>query len=176
MSCGVVRRLFCGTAQWPADGVSVLAGGGRLLGLSLFVPLLINPDWLPIRIVRHSIDDNSRLIWNGIVSDTPLRGIYAGAACVPLPLSSARPVRVFGAASAQNRPGRVRGRLQRPCITQRSAFGRFLRAAPGSAEPVKQLWIRRADEPRQGGRRFQRVRKMLSRYSFSLTMGRFSSA
>ncbi|WP_433989425.1 hypothetical protein SuNHUV7_40370 (plasmid) [Pseudoseohaeicola sp. NH-UV-7] len=69
---------------------------GCLLGLSLFVPLLFHPDWLPIRIVKHSIDYNSTLIWDDIVPHSVLRVVYAGVVCIPLLTSSAKPIRIFG--------------------------------------------------------------------------------
>jgi hypothetical protein len=74
-------------------GLSVF---GCLLGLSLFVPLLFNPDWVPLRLVKHSIDYNSRLIWEGIVPYTVIRGIYAGIVCLPLLFSSDTHIRIFG--------------------------------------------------------------------------------
>lgn len=70
---------------------------GFLLGLSLFVPLLFNPDWVPLKIVRHSIDYNSRLIWEGIVPYNVIRGVYASIVCVPLLFSSEKQIRIFGA-------------------------------------------------------------------------------
>jgi hypothetical protein len=74
----------------------VLSAFGFLLGLSLFVPLLFNPDWVPLRIVNHSIDYNSRLIWQGIVPYSVIRVIYASIVCLPLLFSSVRHIRVFG--------------------------------------------------------------------------------
>ncbi|RFP88566.1 hypothetical protein DZK27_08815 [Rhodobacteraceae bacterium 63075] len=45
-----------------------LSALGVLVALSLFVPLVFNPDWVPLRIVNHSIDYTARLIWESIVS------------------------------------------------------------------------------------------------------------
>lgn len=73
-----------------------LSAFGLLLGLSLFVPLLFNPDWVPLRIVKHSIDYNSRLIWQGIVPYSVIRVIYAGIVCLPLLMSSDKHIRIFG--------------------------------------------------------------------------------
>lgn len=75
----------------------VLSLFGFLLGLSLFMPLIFNPDWVPLRVVRHSIDYNSRLIWEGIVPYGVIRGIYATLVCVPLLFSSVRQLQIFGA-------------------------------------------------------------------------------
>ncbi len=74
----------------------VLSLFGLLLGLSLFVPLIFNPDWVPLRIVRHSIDYNSRLIWEGIVPYDVIRGVYASLVCVPLLFSSVKHFQIFG--------------------------------------------------------------------------------
>lgn len=74
-------------------GLSVF---GFLLGVSLFVPLLFNPDWVPLRVVNYSIDYNSRLIWEGIVPYTVIRVVYAGIVCLPLLFSSERQIRIFG--------------------------------------------------------------------------------
>lgn len=79
------RRVFLGLSIF-----------GFLLGLSLFVPLLFNPDWVPLRIVKHSIDYNSRLIWEGIVPYTVIRVIYASIVCLPLLFSSEKHIRSFG--------------------------------------------------------------------------------
>lgn len=74
----------------------VLSISGFLLGLSLFAPLLFNPDWVPLRIVKHSIDYNSRLIWEGVVPYTVIRVIYACIVCLPLLMSSEKEIRIFG--------------------------------------------------------------------------------
>jgi hypothetical protein len=79
------RRVFLGLSVF-----------GLLLGLSLFAPLLFNPDWIPLRIVNHSIDYNSRLIWEGILPYAVIRVVYAGIVCVPLLLSSEKHIRIFG--------------------------------------------------------------------------------
>jgi len=73
-----------------------LSALGLLLGLSLFVPLIFNPDWVPLRIVNHSIDYNSRLIWEGIVPYSLIRVVYAGIVCLPLLLSSDKHIKIFG--------------------------------------------------------------------------------
>lgn len=74
-------------------GLSVF---GFLLGVSLFVPLLFNPDWVPLRVVNHSIDYNSQLIWEGILPYAIIRVVYAGIVCLPLLWSSERQIRIFG--------------------------------------------------------------------------------
>lgn len=79
------RRLFL-----------ALSASGLLLGLSLFAPLLFNPDWVPLRIVKHSIDYNSRLIWEGVVPYSVIRVVYASIVCLPLLFSSEKHIRIFG--------------------------------------------------------------------------------
>lgn len=74
----------------------VLSSFGLLLGLSLFAPLLFNPDWVPLRIVKHSIDYNSRLIWEGVVPYSVIRVVYASIVCLPLLFSSEKHIRIFG--------------------------------------------------------------------------------
>lgn len=79
------RRLFL-----------ALSAFGLLLGLSLFAPLLFNPDWVPLRIVKHSIDYNSQLIWEGVVPYSVIRVVYASIVCLPLLFSSEKHIRIFG--------------------------------------------------------------------------------
>ena len=74
----------------------VLSALGFFLGLSLFVPLLLNPDWVPLRIVKGSIDYNSRLIWEGIVPYGVIRAVYASIVCLPLLFSSDKIIKIFG--------------------------------------------------------------------------------
>lgn len=74
-------------------GLTVFGGA---LGLSLYLPLLVNPDWVPLTLERHSIDYNSHLIWDGILPQAVLRVVYAGIVCIPLLLSSKRSIRTLG--------------------------------------------------------------------------------
>ena len=69
---------------------------GGVYGLSLFAPLLVNPDWLIVELARGSIIYDTRLIYDGVVSKTVLRITYAGVICLPLLASSAPGVRIFG--------------------------------------------------------------------------------
>lgn len=69
---------------------------GALLGVSLFVPLLLQGEPLQIQIVRNSIHYSSPLIWDSIVQRTLVRGVYAIIVCAPILLSSISAVRVFG--------------------------------------------------------------------------------
>jgi hypothetical protein len=74
-------------------GVTVFGGA---YGLSLFVPLLVNPDWLSIELARNSILYNTQLIYDDVVSKTVLRVTYAAVICLPLLASTAPGVRTFG--------------------------------------------------------------------------------
>lgn len=69
---------------------------GAAYGLSLFAPLLVNPDWLTVDLARGSILYDTRLIYDGAVSKTVLRVTYAGVICLPLLASTAPGVRFFG--------------------------------------------------------------------------------
>jgi hypothetical protein len=73
-----------------------LAIFGGVFGLSLFVPLVVNPDWLTLELARGSILYDTRLIYDGVVSSRVLRVTYAGIICLPLLASTAPGVRVFG--------------------------------------------------------------------------------
>ncbi len=79
------RRLFL-----------VLGLIGGVFGLSLYLPLLPNTDWLAVEIVRGSILYQSTLIYDDIVPRTGVRIFYAGIVGIPLLLSSVALVRVFG--------------------------------------------------------------------------------
>lgn len=69
---------------------------GAVYGLSLFVPLVINPGWLSIEFARGSIVYDTRLIYDDAVSKTVLRVVYAAVICLPLLASTAPRVRFFG--------------------------------------------------------------------------------
>ncbi|MCE6950795.1 hypothetical protein LAZ29_07615 [Cereibacter sphaeroides] len=80
-----LRRIFLGLA--------VLGG---LYGLSLYAPLLVRADWLGIGLARGSIVYESRLVYDGLVSTTVLRLVYAALICMPLLACTAHGVRFFG--------------------------------------------------------------------------------
>ena len=60
------------------------------------MPLLFNPEWVPLRVVKYSIDYNSRLIWEGIAPYSVMRITYASIVCLPLLASSEKQIRFFG--------------------------------------------------------------------------------
>lgn len=80
-----LRRIFLGVAVF-----------GGVYGLSLFAPLVVNPDWLVVELVRNSILYNTQLIYDDVVSKTLLRVTYAAVICLPLLACTAPGVRTFG--------------------------------------------------------------------------------
>lgn len=80
-----LRRVFLGVTAF-----------GAAYGLSLFAPLLINPDWLTVDLARGSILYDTRLIHDDVLSKTVLRVTYAAVICLPLLASTAPGVRFFG--------------------------------------------------------------------------------
>jgi hypothetical protein len=82
---GFRRRLF-----------ALAAVLGALLGGSLFLPLVIHPDWLQVFIVRGSILYHPQLIYDPYMDREVVRAIYALIVAVPLIVSSDRIVRDFG--------------------------------------------------------------------------------
>jgi hypothetical protein len=69
---------------------------GAAFGLSLFLPLLFEPAWLSLTLVRGSILYDARLVYDGLVSHMGLRVFYAALVCVPLIAHSLAPIRLFG--------------------------------------------------------------------------------
>lgn len=57
---------------------------GAILGLTFFPFFLINPDWLQVAIVNHSIQYQIQLIYAGLVSREVITGIYILVIMVPL--------------------------------------------------------------------------------------------
>ncbi|EAR22979.1 hypothetical protein NB231_14203 [Nitrococcus mobilis Nb-231] len=70
---------------------------GFLFGASLYIPLLINQDWLSVTTVKGSILYESTLIYDGIIPRTTLRIVYAVIVAVPLLFSTVNSLRIFGA-------------------------------------------------------------------------------
>lgn len=69
---------------------------GGLFGLSLYMPLLLNMNWLSVEIVRASILYQPTLIYDDIIPRTGIRIFYAAIVGIPLLLSSVAIVRIFG--------------------------------------------------------------------------------
>ena len=69
---------------------------GFLYGASLYVPLLVYPDWLSVTIIKDSILYQPVLIYDGILSRTAVRVFYAFIVAVPLLFSTVSTLRLFG--------------------------------------------------------------------------------
>lgn len=82
---------------WRRRMFLVVAAIGGVFGASLFVPLLIYPAWLDIEALRHSIDYDTRLIYDGWLPALVPNIAYGAIVCLPLLASSVAGVRVFGA-------------------------------------------------------------------------------
>lgn len=79
------RRLFA---------VAAVLGG--LLGGSLYIPLIVDPDWLQVMVVQGSILYHPRLIYDPYVSREVVRAVYALIVALPLVGASNAGVRRFG--------------------------------------------------------------------------------
>lgn len=66
----------------------VIVMTGVLFGVSMYIPLLFNPEWLLVSIVRHSIHYDLIFISDTYISQQMLTALYAGIILVPLMLSS----------------------------------------------------------------------------------------
>ena len=80
------RRVFI--------GLTVM---GFAFGASLYLPLLINADWLEVSVLHDSILYEPRLVYDSFAPRSAVRLAYALIVAIPLLLSSITGVRVFGA-------------------------------------------------------------------------------
>lgn len=69
---------------------------GFLYGASLYVPLLLYPDWMSVTIIKDSILYQPVLIYDEIISRTAVRVFYAFIVAVPLLFSTVSTLRLFG--------------------------------------------------------------------------------
>lgn len=69
---------------------------GAIGGLSVFLPALVNPDWLTVAVVNGNLEYMTTLVYDGIVGRSLLRYAYAFVVIVSLMASSIRSVQVFG--------------------------------------------------------------------------------
>ena len=69
---------------------------GGTFGLSMFIPALVFTDWLKISLLHHSILYELKLIYDGFIPHSLVRGVYALIVLIPLLLSSQRYLRYFG--------------------------------------------------------------------------------
>lgn len=75
---------------------AIATGLGALLGLSLFVPLIVFPDWLEVGVAQGSILYRPRLIYEPWIRREGIRVLYAGIVALPLLASTEARVRRFG--------------------------------------------------------------------------------
>ena len=69
---------------------------GVFIGLSMFVPLLFNPDWLSTSVVNNSIYYDLTFITDGYMSQPLLTAAYAAVILIPLLLTSDRYHKILG--------------------------------------------------------------------------------
>jgi len=69
---------------------------GLIFGISLYLPLLMNKDWLSVHIVNYSIYYETRLLYDSFISINIVALLYAAIITLPMVLSSNRNVRIFG--------------------------------------------------------------------------------
>jgi hypothetical protein len=69
---------------------------GAALGLSMYIPLWLYPDWLRVLVTEHSIDYKTTLIYDAYVPRIALRVFYAVIVLTPLLLASDRTIKIFG--------------------------------------------------------------------------------
>ena len=75
---------------------AALAWVGFVFGASLYVPLLMNQDWIVVSLSSGSILYEPVLIYDGYVPRSQIRVFYALIVAVPLLFSSVGAVRLFG--------------------------------------------------------------------------------
>jgi hypothetical protein len=73
---------------------------GFIYGGLLYVPMLIQPQWLSVHVVHHSIQYDTRLIFDPWFSQQFDRLLYALIILIPFSLASNRSLKLFGAAIA----------------------------------------------------------------------------
>lgn len=69
---------------------------GAALGLTMFIPYLLHPDWLTVGITRHSIAYNARLLTDAFMPRELTYLIYLSIVITPPLLSSFYHMRTFG--------------------------------------------------------------------------------
>jgi hypothetical protein len=74
----------------------MIAFAGLIFGALMYVPLLLNPEWLSVSIARHSIRYELVFLSDAYVSQYVIATIYVGIILIPLMLSSDRYHRMLG--------------------------------------------------------------------------------
>lgn len=70
---------------------------GLVYGALLYLPLVWQPDWLAVRVVQHSIEYDTRLIFDPWVSQAVDRLVYALIILIPFALASNHALQRLGA-------------------------------------------------------------------------------
>jgi hypothetical protein len=73
-----------------------LAAFGGLYGASMYLPLLLQPDWLTVTLLQHSISYEAVLIYDSYLPRIAVRALYAAIVLGALLFSSDRNIRIFG--------------------------------------------------------------------------------
>lgn len=83
-------------AGWRRRLLVCLIGLGAVFGVSVYLPVLLLPDWLTVEQLQHSLVYKTVLIHDGHISRAVLRGLYAFIIVSALFLASARALQIFG--------------------------------------------------------------------------------
>ena len=81
---------------WRKSLFMLFSFTGFVYGASLYLPLLLYPEWLSVTIIKDSILYQPVLIYDEIVSRTVVRVFYAFIVAVPLLFSTVSTLRLFG--------------------------------------------------------------------------------
>lgn len=73
---------------------------GFAYGTLLYLPLVFQPSWLSVQVVHHSIEYDTRLIFDPWFSQEVDRVVYALIILIPFALASSRALKGFGATIA----------------------------------------------------------------------------
>ncbi len=80
---------------WRRRWLLALAIVGALFGLSISLPSLLFDDWLSVEVVEGSIEYNTVLLYDDLVTRSVLKVVYAAVVVGALMLSTERPVQIF---------------------------------------------------------------------------------
>lgn len=82
--------------SWRRRALWLLTAVGTIYGATLFLPLILNPDWLVPTVFQGSIEYETTLIYDDVISAQVVRAIYSLIIVLALLLSSQRSIQVFG--------------------------------------------------------------------------------
>lgn len=69
---------------------------GAAYGLSLYIPLLFNQNWLEVELIKQSIEYKTTLLYDKVIPKEMVSLIYALILLIPLLGISSRYIRIFG--------------------------------------------------------------------------------